>query len=71
VTPSCAFPARELHAFRSSLVAEVTRFEESGVAEWPVQLYAEQLLLIRQLRLSHEALNNYKCWYSPAGSEGA
>ena len=73
MTYSCPFPARELRAFRSALVADVTRFEESGVSEWPVQLYAEQLLLIHQLRLSHEALTNCRCWYEPAvrPTEGA
>jgi len=72
MTPSCTFPARELHAFRSALIAEVTRFEESGVVEWPVQLYAEQLLLIHQLRLSHEALTDCRCWYGSArATEGA
>ncbi len=73
MTPFCTFPARELHAFRSSLVAEVARFEESGVSEWPVQLYAEQLLLIHQLRLSHEALTNCRCWFDRAArsTEGA
>jgi hypothetical protein len=70
MTP-CAFAAVELREFRSSLIAEVIRFEESGAVEWPVQLYAEQFLLIHQLRLSHEALTNCKCWYEPAVSEGA
>jgi hypothetical protein len=67
---SCPFPARELLAFRSSIIAEVIRFEESGAPEWPVRAYAEQLLLIEQLRLAHAELTHCRCW-STRSAEGA
>ena len=71
MTPFCTFPAREFCGLRTTLVAEITRFEESGVSEWPVQLYAEQLLLVVQLRLSLKRLTHLQVLVWPDPKESA